>query len=282
MNLHEAPPNPAGYPALAIDAKAEPTLKNPEAEAFYTEALRHLVALGVPFLLAGTYAVSAYTGISRATKDLDVFCKAGDYPRILSHFKDRGHAIEVEDERWIGKVYKGPHFFDVIFASSNGTMPVGDEWFENARQIEVFGTPVRIVGPTELVWSKCFIQLRHRYDGADVAHTILKAHDAIDWRRLLAYMEVHWEVLLMHLLNFRWIYPTERDKVPRWLMDELLERAAPPARAAAAADEGLPRPHVLAHRLRDRRQGMGLRRRRRRGRVAQRLRHLKWLRATAG
>ena len=37
-------------------------------------------------------------------------------------------------------------------------------------------------------------------------------------------MEVHWEVLLMHLLNFRWIYPTERDNVPRWLMDELLER----------------------------------------------------------
>ena len=48
MNLHEAPPNPAGYPALAIDAKAEPTLKNPEAEAFYTEALRHLVARLMP------------------------------------------------------------------------------------------------------------------------------------------------------------------------------------------------------------------------------------------
>ena len=74
------------------------------------------------------------------------------------------------------------------------------------------------------MWSKCFIQLRHRYDGADVAHTILKANDQIDWRRLLAYMEVHWEVLLTHLLSFRWIYPTERDKVPRWLMDELLER----------------------------------------------------------
>ena len=62
------------------------------------------------------------------------------------HFQERGYAIEIEDERWIGKVYKGQHFFDVIFASSNGTMPVSDEWFENARQIEVFGTPVRIVG----------------------------------------------------------------------------------------------------------------------------------------
>src|SRR3712207_595589 len=138
----------------SIDAKAEPTLKNPEAEAFYAEALRELTHLGIPFLLAGTYALSAHTGITRATKDLDIFCKAGDYPRILSHFKELGYAIEIEDERWLGKVYKGQHFFDVIFASSNGTMPVGDEWFENARHIEVFGSPVRIVGPTELVWSK--------------------------------------------------------------------------------------------------------------------------------
>jgi hypothetical protein len=213
-------------PDREMEAKASPTLKNPEAESFYSEALGELNAIGIPFLLAGTYAVSAYTGISRETKDLDIFCKAGDYPRILAHFKDRGHSIEVEDDRWLGKVFKGKHFFDVIFASSNGTMPVGDAWFEHARQIDVFGSPVRIVAPTELVWSKCFIQLRHRYDGADVAHLILKAHDQIDWRRLLAYMEVHWEVLLVHLLNFRWIYPTERHHVPEWLLDELLDRLA--------------------------------------------------------
>jgi hypothetical protein len=86
MTLHDLPANPAAYPVPAFDARAEPTLKNPEAEAFYTDALRELSGLGLPFLLAGTYAVAAYTGISRATKDLDVFCKAGDYPRILSHF----------------------------------------------------------------------------------------------------------------------------------------------------------------------------------------------------
>ncbi|WP_406856303.1 MULTISPECIES: nucleotidyltransferase family protein [unclassified Alsobacter] len=207
-----------------MDAKATPVLKHPEAEAFYIEALTELTQLGTPYLLAGTYALSAYTGISRPTKDLDIFCKAGDYQRILAHFQSIGYAVEIEDERWLGKVYKGQHFFDVIFASSNSTMPVGDSWFEHARQIEVMGLPVRIVGPTELVYSKCFIQLRHRYDGADVAHTILKAHDQIDWRRLLAHMEVHWEVLLIHLLNFRWVYPTERDKVPRWIVDELLDR----------------------------------------------------------
>src|SRR5687767_7143658 len=124
MTVHnpEIPPN--AQPSVPIlQAKAEPTLKYPESEAFYAEALRELNQLGLPFLLAGTYALSAYTGIIRPTKDLDIFCKAGDYTRVLSHFKGLGYAVEIEDDRWLGKVYKGKYFFDVIFASSNGTMP---------------------------------------------------------------------------------------------------------------------------------------------------------------
>lgn len=208
----------------AVTGAAEPIPPSSHAQTFYREAVRELTEAKIPFLLAGTYAVCAYTGIRRATKDLDFLCKAGDYPRILGHFKQRGYAIEIEDERWLAKVRHGDAFFDVIFSSPNGTMPVGDVWFEHARQIEFLGMPVLLVAPTELIWSKAFIQLRHRYDGADVVHVLLKQHHDIDWRRLLGYMEVHWEVLLMHLLNFRWIYPTERNHVPRWLMDELIDR----------------------------------------------------------
>jgi hypothetical protein len=219
----------------AIDAAAAPTAPSATAEAFYAEALHELTALGVPFLLAGTYALSAYTGIGRATKDLDILCKPSDYPRILTHFRSSGYTIEVEDERWIGKVFQGEHFFDVIFASWHGLEPVTDAWFENTPSIKVLGTCVRVVAPTELIWSKAFVQLRHRYDGADIVHLILRQHDRIDWKRLLTYMDLHWEVLLAHLLNFRWAYPSERQHVPRWLMDELLGRLKrqldlPPAR----------------------------------------------------
>ena len=49
-------------------------------------------------------------------------------------------------------------------------------------------------------------------------------HEAIDWTRLMRYMELHWEVLLSHLINFRYIYPSDRDVVPRWVMDELSKR----------------------------------------------------------
>ena len=62
----------------------------PEAVDFYVEALRMLKETDLPFLLSGTYALSCYTGISRPTKDLDIFCKPSDAPKILSFYKSRG------------------------------------------------------------------------------------------------------------------------------------------------------------------------------------------------
>jgi hypothetical protein len=203
----------------------EPTPPSPAAERFYGDSLRILNESKIPFLLAGTYAVCAYTGISRPTKDLDVFCKAGDYPRILEVFRDLGHEIEIEDERWIAKVFRGEHFFDVIFSSAVAVVPVTEHWFEESRPGTVYGVPVRMVPPTELVWSKVFLKDRYRYDGNDVVHLMLRQHDQIDWKRLLTYMEPYWEVLLTHVINFRFIYPTERECIPRWLLDELLDRA---------------------------------------------------------
>jgi hypothetical protein len=101
---------------------------------------------------------------------------------------------------------------------------VTDEWLQNAAEAQLFDSNVRLVTATQFVWSKVFVQDRYRYDGADVAHMILKRHEDIDWRQLLSHMEMYWEVLLIALLNFRFIYPSERNLVPRWIMDELLER----------------------------------------------------------
>jgi hypothetical protein len=215
---------PAAHPAGGIEPQATPLAPSETAEAFYAAALQELANLGLPFLVGGTYAVCAYTGIQRPTKDLDILCKAGDFPRILSHFQNRYAEIEIEDERWIGKVRHDGCFFDLIFGSANGSMPVTDAWFEQAQRTEILGVPVLLASPTDMIWSKAFIQLRHRFDGPDIMHIILRQHDRIEWRRLLSTMEPYWEILLAHLVNFRWIYPSERDIVPHWLMQELLER----------------------------------------------------------
>lgn len=209
---------------------------SPEAERFYAEGLGVLRELGIPFLLGGTYAVSAYTGISRPTKDMDVFCRAGDYPRILSHFARHGYETEVEDARWLAKIRKDGHFFDLIFNSTIAINPVTEQWFAEAHPARACGIDVDLIPPTELIWAKAFVQDRHKYDGADVAHLILRQHAHVDWRRLLGHFEQYWEVLLMHVVNFRFIYPTERECVPRWLLDELMDRLESHA--------NLPVPHV--------------------------------------
>lgn len=221
----------ANEPQILDSSAFEPP---PRAVDFYVESLRLLAESKIPFLLSGTYALSCFTGIVRPTKDLDVFCKAGDAPRILAHFKERGYQIEVEDERWIGKVWRDTDFFDIIYNISTASIPITEDWFRDVYQAEVYGTIVRITPPTEFILSKLFLQDRYRYDGADVAHVILKQHDQIDWKRLLDAMELYWEVLLIHILNFRFVYPTRRDLVPRWLFDELLDRLHAQAELPAA------------------------------------------------
>ena len=196
----------------------------PEAEAFYSEVLQLMAQSRIPFLVSGTYALASYTGIDRPTKDVDVFAKAGDALKLLHFFKEHGFDVEIVDERWLSRITRGELFVDIITNMPTVTTHVTDEWFENAPSTELFGAKVLLVPPTQFVWSKIFVQDHHRYDGADVAHMILKRHEEIDWKRLLSHMELYWEVLLMALLNFRFVYPSERHAVPRWLMDELLER----------------------------------------------------------
>lgn len=206
--------------------KAESASPRAGATAFYADVLKFVKKTKIPFMVGGTYAVNAYVGLKRTTKDIDIFCKTGDSMRILNLARDAGYRVEMEDERWIAKIAKGKHYCDVIYASANAVAPVTDAWFHEACEARVLDVPVRLLPPTELIWAKAFIGDRYKFDGNDIAHIMLIKHDAIDWRRLLSHFEQHWEVLLFHVLRFRYIYPSERERIPRWLLDELLRRLA--------------------------------------------------------
>ena len=56
------------------------------AHVFYAEVLKVLKESKFTFMVAGGFAVNAYTGLRRPTKDIDIFVKAGDYPKILNKF----------------------------------------------------------------------------------------------------------------------------------------------------------------------------------------------------
>src|SRR4051794_23451365 len=107
------------------------------AEQFYADALRVLADNTIPFLIGGTYALNEYTGIHRETKDIDIFCKASDYPKIITVFKEKGFKTKVDD-RWLAKIYSGKYFIDIIFSTVTGVCTVDDTWFEHAPTVKIY------------------------------------------------------------------------------------------------------------------------------------------------
>jgi hypothetical protein len=195
-----------------------------EEREFYCRTLYALQAARSDVLVGGAYAFARYTGIDRHTKDLDIFVRPRGARHTLRTLEQAGHRTEVVFPHWLGKAYWRDFFIDVIFGSGNGVAPVDDEWFEHSVRDEVLGIPVKLCPSEEMIWSKAFIQERERFDGADVAHLLLSCAETLDWRRLLRRFGHHWRVLLAHLVMFGYIYPSERERIPRWVLQTLSRR----------------------------------------------------------
>lgn len=204
----------------------ETAAQKKEAYSFYAEALNELNESEIPYLVAGAFAMFNYTGIYRDTKDLDIFCKPSDYPFILKKLEEKGYKVELTDARWLAKAFRGDYFIDIIFNSVNNIWHIDDTWFERSPSGDFSGVEVRFIPPEELVWSKIYVQNRERFDGADINHILLKYGHNLDWKRIANWLEPHWHILLAQLLQFQFVYPSEyQNIVPRWLFDELLDRA---------------------------------------------------------
>jgi Nucleotidyl transferase of unknown function (DUF2204) len=199
-------------------------LGDPEANRFYARTLAILQEAGVPFLVGGAFALHRYTGISRFTKDFDIFARAADRDRILDLLRGAGYRAEVSFEHWLAKVHHGNAFVDVIYSSGNGVARVDDGWFQHAVADVVLGASVQLIPPEEMIWSKAFIMERERYDGADVAHLIRGLGGKLDWYRLIDRFGENWRVLLAHMVLFGFIYPGERTRIPGSVMDGLVAR----------------------------------------------------------
>lgn len=196
-----------------------------EAGEFYKRALTLLNESGTPYMLGGGFAMYQYTGIERDMKDLDIFCKSSEYQYHLKFFNEKGYKTESTDARWLAKILYEDNYIDVIFDTVNNICTVDDSWYEHATKGKLYGQPVLYLAAEELIWCKIYVQNRERYDGADVNHLILKHGRDLDWKRLFSKMDQHWQLLLAQIINFHFVYPADRDVVPKWLYNELMQRA---------------------------------------------------------
>jgi hypothetical protein len=198
----------------------------PEAEREkYKRALQTLNHTGVPYVVAGAYAIHEYTGIYRETKDLDVFVEPEQVIAAARALREAGFTTRLEQAHWLAKAKLGEHFIDLIYGMGNGIALIDREWYRYSAPAILAAIPVRVAPPEELIWHRLFISERHRQDMADIVHLILCVGDQLDWRRLLEKAGPNWPLLLAQLQVYLYVYPHARDRVPNEILTELLDRA---------------------------------------------------------
>ena len=196
-----------------------------DERAVYKRALEALTGAGVPFVVAGAYAIYEHTGIYRKTKDLDLFFEPAAVVPAARALRDAGFVTRLEDPHWLAKATSGEYFVDLIYGMGNGVALIDEGWIRNSRPGILAAVPVRIAPPEELLWHRLFISERHRHDMSDILHLILCVGDTFDWERLVSRAGPHWPLLLAQLLTFSYVYPGYRANVPAWVYEQLIERA---------------------------------------------------------
>jgi len=191
-------------------------------ETLAREVLSALEGEGIPYAVAGAYALLEHTGICRTTKDLDLFLTAENSAAAIIFLRQRGFECEVCDPVWLAKVHRENFFVDLITGMSNATISVDDCWIQRARPASVLGIETRVLAPEELLVSKLFVMRRERFDGADIAHIIYGTQGNLDWGRILQLAGEHWEMLLWALILFHYVYPAKSNYVPAVVWQELL------------------------------------------------------------
>ena len=129
------------------------------------EALKEIAAAlkadGVPFALAGSYAVYARGG-ARSLHDVDFVVPAGAIPAATSSLERRGFRVEQPPEDWLVKAYNDDLAIDVIHELAHG--PVDDAMLARADELRVESVLMPVLAATDLLVAKLRALAEHACD----------------------------------------------------------------------------------------------------------------------
>jgi hypothetical protein len=192
--------------------------------AVHADALRLLNEAGVPYVVAGAYALRHHTGIERYTKDLDLFLVRSLVPRALALLARAGYQTHVLARHWLANAQKSGYVVDLIHGFGGWRAQVDQSWYDHAMWGTLNDVPVRFAPIEEMTWMKVYVAHRERFDGADVCHLIKAGGERFDWQRFVSLFGPCWELLLSAVALFQFVYPSDRRLVPAWVTDTLLDR----------------------------------------------------------
>lgn len=217
---------PAGRPAWAGGNRVPSEYSvSPKTRTVFRKALQVMNRVGPHYVVGGAFALHWYTGFWRVAKDLDLFVLPEQVEQAMTALSSAGFATRVKHPEWLADALMEDHKVDLIYGMGNWAAFVDTDYMEKGAQAVILGVRCRVASAEDMIHSKAFVASRDRYDAADVYHLLVAMGEQLDWHRLLARFGDDWEVLLSHLVMFRYVYPSHRDVVPGWVLEELLVRS---------------------------------------------------------
>lgn len=225
----------------AVSEGASTSRLHPEDREIFAGVLRALQERGVPFLMAGGFVFSHYSGLWRNTKDMDIVVTRSQFDRAVEAVRSHGladlHPVLPYDRSWIFRGYRdsehGRTIVDVIHQFANHADVIDETWFQRGVAAEFAGERVEFVAPEDLIWMKLMVFQRERCDWPDLLNVIRGLRGQLDWERLLRNAGAN-ALLVAALVDiYDWLCPAEREYIPAYVREELahLRRHPEPARA---------------------------------------------------
>jgi hypothetical protein len=140
-----------------------------------------LKQLGVPFALAGSFAVYARGG-QPVDHDVDFLIMAEDADRVLTALVEAGFRAEVPPEGWLVKVFEEDRLVDLIYMPVQ--RPVTAETLADVDVLPVGAVHMPVLSASQLMIHKMLTWTTHNCDfsrGLPVARSL---REQIDWARV--------------------------------------------------------------------------------------------------
>jgi predicted nucleotidyltransferase len=138
---------------------------------------------GVPYLLAGSFAVWARGGPAHDT-DLDFAIKPDDVERAVEALVASGMTSKPTPEEWLQKVCEGDVVIDLIFNPAG--LHIDDGVLARGDDIEVTGMTFRVMGIDDVMTTKLFAFKEHYLDYESTLEMARVLREQIDWDELRA------------------------------------------------------------------------------------------------
>jgi hypothetical protein len=138
---------------------------------------------GVPYLLAGSFAVWARGGPPKDT-DLDFAIRPEDIDDAVGALVGAGLEPLATPEEWLRKVRNGDVIVDLIFDPAG--VEIDDEAIERGNDIEVNGMTFRVMAVDDVMTTKLFSLKEHYLDYESALEMARVMREQIDWDELRA------------------------------------------------------------------------------------------------